>query len=268
MGGHNNLLMAESYLDWWTLVGVDSLVDEMPAGWLHAPAPSAADAAANDNGSVKPPTRILAPEPPPLPDILLKKSDDQHVAPKLPAIFPEEWDDFQHWLLHADDVPGSQWDGRRVLPLGQQGARFMLITAWPEMDEQRAGQAFFGDAGLLLDRMLQAIGLIREQVYIASLAITRPAGGRCDAQDLPEMQRLLRHHIRLCGPHNLICIGHDITQIMAGERLQALRGRLWQSEQDGRTIPAIAIPHPAIMLSRPALKAAAWDSLKRLTSGT
>lgn len=257
MGGPNNILMADSYLHWWSLAGVDSLVRETPAGWLET-------TAVNDN-IVKRRNRPDVPaELPPLPEALLKKEDDTASQPLAPPIFPDDWTSFQNWLAKDERVPGAQWDGRRVLPQGAQNSPVMILTAWPEMDDQRSGTLFSGEAGLLLDRMMKAIGLSRQQCYCASLAITRPAGGRCDDRELPELQRLLRHHIHLAGPQNILLVGADIVRIMGFDRLQSLRGKSLTIDQNDQSHRAVAVPHPAMLISRPAQKAAAWDSLKLL----
>ncbi|HMN52910.1 MAG TPA: uracil-DNA glycosylase, partial [Sphingopyxis sp.] len=60
MGGRNSTLLATSYHDWWSLVGVDSLVGEAPAGWLDVPA-------ANDVAARPKPSPVAEPEAPPLP---------------------------------------------------------------------------------------------------------------------------------------------------------------------------------------------------------
>lgn len=261
MGGHNNLVTADSYLSWWTLAGVESLVGETPAGWLEAPPP------VNDNMQKKRMAEQAPVEPPPLPEILLKKAPLPDHQAKGPVVFPESWNAFHQWLASSPDVPGLQWDDRRVLPQGDPNAKLMLVTAWPEMDDQRAGALFCGEPGRLLDNMLKAIGLTRDNIYLASLAITRPAGGRCQPEDLPDLERLFHHHLRLAAPQRLLLIGSDITGILTGQRLQAARGRLLNVGEASSSLPVAAVPHPAIMLSRPAQKSAAWDSLKLFNQG-
>src|SRR3546814_5359729 len=126
MGGQNSALLAESYCDWWSLAGVDSLVGDEPAGWLTLPA-------AND-----PKPKIVADdEPLPLPTALQRQAPAEASTSRGPVTFPDEWDAFQAWLAEHPDVPGSQWDARRVLPNGAPGAPLMILTAWPEIDDQR-----------------------------------------------------------------------------------------------------------------------------------
>ncbi|WP_411341863.1 uracil-DNA glycosylase family protein [Sphingopyxis sp. J-6] len=260
MGGQKSALLAESICDWWSLAGVDALVGEEPAGWLVLPP-------ANDAAPPKLKAPTTEPEAMPLPAALQRQEAPIAPAAKGPVVFPEEWAAFQNWLAEDPDVPGSQWDARRVLPAGNPGAPLMLLTAWPEVDDQRDGALFAGPAGTLLDAMLRAIGASRADCYVASLAITRPPGGRCNERDTAELDRLLWHHLRLAGPERLLLIGSDIVRMAANIALADARGRLLDVNQDGRKMETVAVAHPAMLLARPAHKAAAWDSLKLFNRG-
>lgn len=248
--------------DWWSLAGVDALVGETPAGWLAAPP-------ANDVQAKAKPERAAEVEPAPLPAALQRQAADAEAAPaaKGPVAFPDDWDAFQAWLATHPDVPGSQWDARRVPPVGARGAPLMLLTAWPEIDDQRDGELFAGAAGKLLDAMLHAIDVSRAGCYLASLAVTRPPGGRCDAREAADLERLLWHHLRLAQPGRLLLVGGDIVRMAAKLALPDARGRLLDLNQDGGKMEAVAIAHPAMLLTRPAHKAAAWDSLKLFNRG-
>lgn len=254
-------MLAQSYCDWWSLAGVDALVGEAPSSWLAAPP-------ANDAAAQPKATPAAAPEQAPLPSAL-RRADTPDVLPaaKAPTVFPEAWDDFQRWLSESPDVPGSQWDARRVLPVGSAGAPLMLLTAWPEVDDQREGALFAGPAGDLLDAMLRAIGLTRAECYAASLAVTRPPGGRCDETEAAELDRLLWHHLRLARPGRLLLIGGDIVRMAATMQLADARGRLLEINQYGGKMETVAVASPAMLLARPAQKAAAWDSLKLFNRG-
>lgn len=260
MGGRNSALLAESYYDWWSLAGVDALVGEVPAGWLDVPA-------ANDIAAKPKPSPIAEPEPVVLPAALQRQEAAVEVKAKGPVELPAGWDAFQSWLATSPDVPGSQWDARRVLPVGKAEAQLMLLTAWPEIDDQRDGELFTGPAGQLLDAMLRAIGTIRADCYLASLAITRPPGGRCSEQDAADLDRLLWHHLRLARPERLLLIGSDIARMATKLQLADARGKLLDINQDGGKVDAVAVAHPAMLLARPAQKAAAWDSLKLFNRG-
>ena len=253
-------MLAESYRDWWSLAGVDALVGEVPAGWLDVPA-------ANDAAAKPKISPIADPEPVPLPAALQRQEAPVEAKAKGPVVFPEDWDAFQAWLAANPDVPGSQWDARRVLPVGNAEAPLMLLAAWPEIDDQRDGALFSGAAGQLLDAMLRAIGTTRGDCYLASLAITRPPGGRIDEHDAAELDRLLWHHLRLARPGRLLLVGSDIVRMATQRQLADVRGKLLDINQDGGKLEAVAVAHPAMLLARPAQKAAAWDSLKLFNRG-
>ena len=254
-------MLAESICDWWSLAGVDALVGDEPAGWLVAPP-------ANDAATARPKQAVAAElEPAPLPAALQRPETPEIAEPKGPVVFPDDWNGFQDWLATASDVPGSRWDARRVLPTGNAEAPLMLLTAWPEIDDQRDATLFSGTAGQLLDAMLRAIGTARGDCYVASLAVTRPAGGRCDDADAVELERLLWHHIRIARPGRLLLIGSDITRMATGTSLPDARGKLLDINQDDRKVETVAVAHPVMLLARPAQKAAAWDSLKLFNRG-
>lgn len=253
-------MLADSYCDWWSLAGVDTLVGETPAGWLAAPP-------TNDLVAAKPRIVATEPETAPLPAILQRQPTTETPVAKAPTAAPEDWNAFQQWLAETPDVPGSQWDARRVLPVGDAGAPLMLLIAWPEIDDQRDGALFVGAAGKLLDAMLGAIGMARGDCYLASLAVTRPPGGRCDNEEAVDLEKLLWHHLRLARPERLLLIGSDILRMAAKIPLLDARGRLLDINQEGGKVEAVAIASPAMLLARPAQKAAAWDSLKLFNRG-
>lgn len=250
-------LLVDSHRNWWQLAGLETLVDEEPQNWLALKGDPVPDKPAPE---AVPPVRqsesaLAAPAPSPTP------------TPLAPLAMPDDWVAFQSWLANDTAVPGTRWHPQRILPAGTQGAKLMVLALTPEMADQDAGQLFAGDAGRLLDAMLGAIGLTRAQCYLASLALTRPPGGRIDGADLAALTPLLWHHLRLAAPAKLLLFGSDLAQLVFGSDLAALRGSLRDVNQSGVTVAAAATQHPLLLLDRPARKAAAWDSLKLLAEG-
>lgn len=259
MGGLEALQVAQSYHSWWQLAGVDTLVAEEPADWLSKRAPASAPEAE--------PAPQFTPVEPVAASLVLDRPAPQPVVAPLATPMPDEWDAFQAWLASEPGVPGSQWDQRRVLPSGAVSAPLMVLTSCPEIDEQSAGELFAGPPGQLLDAMLRAVGLTRAQCYCASLAVTRPPGGRLDADARSALTPLLWHHLALARPQKLLLLGNEVTSLVAESDVASARGNLLNVNQDGVNMSAVAILHPALLLARPALKVAAWDSLKLLNKG-
>lgn len=256
-------LVTDSHADWWSLAGLDSLTSEEPHNWLAPPpaAPVTPTAARAD--------QTIAPLAAPIAAPVRAEPDLATVAPAVlaPLALPDDWDGFQHWLAHDKKVPGTRWHQQRILPSGAAGSRLMVLSLTPEIDDQGEGGLYSGPAGKLLDAMLCAIGIDRRQCYLASLALTRPPGGRIDSGDMAALTPLLWHHLRLARPERLLIFGADLAQLIAGTDLASARGQLLFINHDGVKVEAVAIQHPLLLLNRPARKAAAWDSLKRLAQG-
>ncbi len=147
---------------------------------------------------------------------------------------------------------------------GNPAARVMVIGDAPGTDEDRAGIPFAGGNGQLLDKMLGAIGLKREEnVYITTILNWRTPGNRAPTQaeidlSLPFAQR----HIELVSPAVIIYIGGSAAKILqqTGEPISRLRGK-WL---EYNSIPALAIFHPEYLLQNPAQKKVAWEDLQML----
>ena len=144
----------------------------------------------------------------------------------------------------------------------------MLIGEAPGADEDRLGKPFVGVSGQLLDRMLAAIGLDRTQVYIANVVPWRPPGNRTPTpQETAVCLPFIRRQIALSAPRLLVCLGGSATQTLLGVKEGITRARgVWREYQgdDGATIPALPMFHPAYLLRTPAAKRQAWADLRKL----
>ncbi|MBO0905341.1 uracil-DNA glycosylase [Jiella sonneratiae] len=153
---------------------------------------------------------------------------------------------------------------------GPERAELMLIGEAPGRDEDLAGVPFVGRSGRLLNRMLEAIGLERENVRVTNTVPWRPPGNRpptpAETQVcLPFVQR----QIELVAPKIVVCLGSPSAKAILGSTEGILRIRgTWQSYSfdllPEATIPAIAMLHPAYLLRQPAQKRLAWHDLLAL----
>ncbi|MDP2731841.1 MAG: uracil-DNA glycosylase [Hoeflea sp.] len=150
---------------------------------------------------------------------------------------------------------------------GNPDADVMFIGEAPDRDEDIQGAPFVGRAGQLLDRMLAAIGLDRQGVYITTMIPWRPPGNRTPAPHEIELCRpFIERHIALAAPRIVVMLGNVSSKALldTDKGILALRGT-WMDYQagDGR-IPALPTLHPAYLLRNPAQKQLAWMDLLSL----
>jgi DNA polymerase len=147
---------------------------------------------------------------------------------------------------------------------GRDDARLMLIGEAPGRDEDLRGKPFVGRAGQLLDRMLAAIGLAEEHVYITNTVYWRPPGNRTPTpEEVEACAPFLRRQIELLAPQVIVLLGGAAAKSILGttEGIMRLRGK-WLSYACGAmSIPAMATLHPAYLLRNPEAKRYAWRDL-------
>jgi DNA polymerase len=154
---------------------------------------------------------------------------------------------------------------RTVFGVGNRRARLMLIGEAPGEDEDRVGEPFVGRAGQVLTRMLAAIDLQREDIYIGNVIKCRPPGNRDPLPaEISACLAFIERQIALIEPEFLLCLGRIAAQslLRTTESVSRLRGR-WHSFGP-RQIPLLATYHPSYYLRAPAEKARGWADLQRL----
>lgn len=149
-----------------------------------------------------------------------------------------------------------------VFGVGDHAARWLVIGEAPGADEDRQGEPFVGRAGKLLNNMLLAIGLRREQVYITNIVKCRPPGNREPAPE--EAQRCapyLARQIALIKPRIILAVGRIAAQnLLKSDRpVGTLRGKRFY--YDETEIPIVVTYHPAYLLRSPQEKRKAWQDL-------
>ncbi len=145
----------------------------------------------------------------------------------------------------------------------------MFIGEAPGHDEDRVGRPFVGRAGKLLDKMLAAIGLDRDRVYIINVLPWRPPDNRSpEPTEVAKCIPFLRRHIELAQPSIIILLGAVAVRHVLGhtEGIMRLRGRWLQYHVGSRMIPVMPTLHPAYLLRRPVDKRLAWRDLQAIAS--
>ena len=150
-----------------------------------------------------------------------------------------------------------------VFGIGHPAADWLIIGEAPGVDEDRKGEPFVGRAGQLLTNMLRAIGLAREEVFIANILKCRPPNNRDPKQEEIEKCRpYLRQQIELIKPKIILAVGRIAAQSLLNTDtpIGRLRGKRFSYEDT--EIPLIATYHPAYLLRSPQQKRKAWEDLK------
>ena len=150
-----------------------------------------------------------------------------------------------------------------VFGVGSETADWLIVGEAPGAEEDRQGEPFVGRAGQLLNSMLRAIGLAREQVYIANVLKCRPPGNRDpSASEAAECLPYLEQQIALLKPKIMLAVGRIASQNLL--RTEVTLGRLRQQvHRFGLSqVPLVVTYHPAYLLRTPADKRKAWEDLK------
>lgn len=147
---------------------------------------------------------------------------------------------------------------------GDAASAIMVIGPMPDADDDREGLPFAGKTGLLLDRMLAAIGLERSTIMLGNVVPWRPPGNR--PPTLAEMdicRPFIERQIALAEPKHLLLLGNFTARFFFGGTgtIHTLRGQ-WRDVAAGHLVlPALASLHPQELLNAPASKSLAWQDL-------
>ena len=188
-----------------------------------------------------------------------------------PSVTKKEDRNFQ--ILHSDwaqlkeNVAGctscslSQNRVKAVFGIGDKNADWLFVGDVPSVEEDIQGEPFIGPSGKLLDNMLEAVSLKRDNnIYIANIVKCRPPGNRnLDHSEALQCEPFLIRQIELIRPKLIIALGEIAAQNLLGtsSTIDSLRGRL--HEYSG--IPLIVTYHPAYLLRIQSDKEKVWQDL-------
>ncbi|TFG85900.1 MAG: uracil-DNA glycosylase, partial [Gemmatimonadales bacterium] len=146
---------------------------------------------------------------------------------------------------------------------GDPEARLMFIGEGPGADEDAQGLPFVGRAGQLLDRMIAAMGLSRQQVYIANVVKCRPPGNRAPTpEEATACWPYLAEQIEIVDPEMIVVLGNAATKALLGSPIgiTRLRGQ-WQQFNE---IPVMPTFHPSYLLRQytPDNRRKVWSDLQ------
>lgn len=171
------------------------------------------------------------------------------------------WDALEAEIRACEACALCRQRKQAVPGVGDRQADWMFVGEGPGAEEDRRGEPFVGPAGKLLDAMLAAIGLRRDQnVYIANAVKCRPPHNRTpEADEIAACHPYLERQIGLVRPKLLIALGRPAAQALLGTeiKINTARGKIF----DHAGIPVVVTYHPAYLLRNPGDKAKVWEDL-------
>jgi len=157
----------------------------------------------------------------------------------------------------------SEGRNKFVYGVGNVDADLLFIGEGPGAEEDRLGEPFVGRAGKLLDQILKAIDLTRDEVYIANMVKSRPPGNRDPQPDeMATCRPYLMEQIRLIRPKLICGLGRIAGQALLNTTTPL--GKLRNQFHDFNGIPLLVTYHPAALLRFPAYKKDTWEDMKKL----
>jgi DNA polymerase len=204
-----------------------------------------------------PPAPATAPAPVPAPDARLAPLSDGSREPAL------GWAELRARVAACTRCALSATRTQTVFGVGDTQAEWLIVGEAPGAEEDRRGEPFVGRAGQLLNSMLRAIGLAREQVYIANVLKCRPPANRDPApQESAECLPYLERQIGLLKPKIMLAVGRISAQNLLKTDAPLARMRQQVHSFGIAKVPLVVTYHPAYLLRTPTDKRKAWEDLK------
>jgi uracil-DNA glycosylase len=230
----------ESLNGWWQLAGVDCAVGDEAVDWL--------------NLDIRP--DIPAPVAPP------KTAMPMPVAIHAQIEWPRDIASLRMMIAGGDALPGNAFSKRPVAPAGPDQADIMVISDRPDDDELASSMLGSGATGILLTRMLAAIGIRLDQCYWTALATTIPAAGDVPENALADLASFARFQIGLVQPKSIILLGSSACKALLDEDMMKARRDLRVFNHNDRNMAVLTTFHPRTLIARPQMKGQAWKDLQ------
>ncbi len=184
-------------------------------------------------------------------------------APRKPApTASDDWSALQTEVRGCTKCALHKTRTQTVFGVGNPKAEWLFVGEAPGADEDRQGEPFVGRAGQLLNAMLFAMGLKREEVYIANVLKCRPPGNRDPQPDeVEQCEPYLLRQIAHIQPKLIVALGRHAAHSLLKTELPLARLRGQKLSYHGT--PLIVTYHPAYLLRTPSDKRKAWEDLVR-----
>ena len=175
----------------------------------------------------------------------------------------ETWADLRQRVAECQQCDLHRGRTQTVFGVGDHNADWLIIGEAPGAEEDKQGEPFVGRAGKLLNSMLLACGLQREQVFIANILKCRPPGNRDPKpEEVAACSSYLRQQIDLIQPKIILAVGRIAAQnlLQTETPIGKMRGQKYEYADTG--IPVVVTYHPAYLLRSPREKRKSWQDLQ------
>ncbi|MBF8269311.1 MAG: phage SPO1 DNA polymerase-related protein [Gammaproteobacteria bacterium] len=180
----------------------------------------------------------------------------------VPAPQPD-WEILQRQVAACTRCDLHRTRTQTVFGIGNRNADWLIIGEAPGAEEDRQGEPFVGRAGKLLNAMLAAIGLEREQVYIANILKCRPSDNRDPRPpEVSACEGYLQQQIAMIRPKIILALGRIAAQNLLKIEVPIGRMRGQRYTYGAANTPVVVTYHPAYLLRSPREKRKSWQDLQ------
>lgn len=170
-------------------------------------------------------------------------------------------DDFRREICECVKCPLGQTRTKFVFGVGDPDADLVFVGEAPGRDEDLQGEPFVGRAGQLLDKILAAIHLTRNEVYICNVLKCRPPENRSPHRDeIDTCMPYLEQQLEMIGPKLIVALGATAAHSLLGVKtpLGKMRSKMWK----WRDYDMVVTYHPAALLRNASFKRPTWEDFK------
>jgi len=181
--------------------------------------------------------------------------------PQEPWVSASSLVDLDEMICNCRKCSLGQTRTKFVFGVGNPNADLVIVGEAPGTDEDAQGEPFVGRAGQLLNKILEAIGFRREDVYICNILKCRPPNNRDPlSSEVEQCEPYLWKQLELMNPKLILCLGRISAQVLlrTNASLAQMRGKV----HDYRGIRLMVTYHPAALLRNPHWKRPAWEDVQ------
>ena len=244
-------------LSWYMLSGVESISADEPYNVIN-----------KENNELQTAKNVKVAVLRPATTLLAQESEAACINAKDRCKVATSLQELREIMEHFDGCSLKFSANSTVFGDGNPKAEVMLVGEAPGADEDRYGKPFVGRSGQLLEKMLNAVGLSRNDCYITNVLPWRPPGNRTPTDsEISVCLPFLLKQIELIDPKIIFLLGASAANAVLGnsDSISSMRGKMLEvGLENGKKIQALASFHPAYLLRNSAQKAKSWSDLLRL----